>query len=199
MAIILQDSFTDGDGVRLENHTPEIGVWQRRAIGDYAQIKSNALSNNYYLLSYYNAEMTEQQDMTVQFKCIQKGIENLAFLLRMSLLEPLNAYGLLYAGTFADPNIWKFICYAAGSLIVLKEFTMTVLVNDVVKFEVVGETLNCYLNGVLIDTIDDAAYLDGLAGFRYIAWHATVSQWDNALIEVVSVAMADHLPLMGVH
>lgn len=199
MITVLQDSFTDGDGVQLENHVAEIGSWVRRAIGDYAQIKSNAMSNQYYLLSYYNANMSANQDMTVQFQCLQKGIEKIAFLCRMSSGEPLEAYGLLYAGTFSDDKIWKFIRYDAGVIVVLKTFSMVVIANDVVKFEVVGITLNCYLNDVIIDTIDDSAYVTGLAGFRYIAWGATVSRWDNALIEVSGVVKVDHLPLMGVH
>jgi len=199
MAIILQDSFTDETGIRLEDHTPEIGLWQRRSIGDYAHIVNFAMSNDYYLLSYYNAEMSKQTDMSIQFKLVLLGAENVAFLCRMSSVEPLNAFGLHYAGTFSDNTIWQFILYNAGVITVLKEFHMAVIAGAVVKFEVVGNVLNCYLNDVLIDTITDDNYVDGLAGFRYTDWNATISQWDDALIEVAAVAMADHLPLMGVH
>lgn len=199
MAIILQDSFTDVDGTKLEDHTPEIGTWQRRSIGDWAEIQNFAMSNNYYLLSYYNVEMSEQADMSIQFKRVLLGVEHFALLCRMSRLEPLNAYGLHYAGNFSDDTIWQFIRYDAELLVVLKEFHMTVAAGNLVKFEVVGNVLNCYKSGVLVDTITDDTYIDGLAGFRYTDWNATVSRWDDALIEIPLVARADHLPLMGVH
>jgi hypothetical protein len=42
--VVIQDSFTGDDGTRLEDHIPEIGLWNLR--GDRAYIKSNQLTNS---------------------------------------------------------------------------------------------------------------------------------------------------------
>ncbi len=189
--IVLQDSFTGPDGTRIETRAPEIGSWLR--LGEQAEIKTNAMSNNYYLKSWYSVSMSIAAAMSLQMTALQLGFEVLILLARMTV-SPFNAYGLKLSSSGAE-----LIRYDAGVLTTLKSFALSMPSGTVVKFDVTGTILSCYKNGVLIDSISDITYDTGILGFYYPEWHASIARWDDALGEISVAAKVDHLPMMGLH
>ena len=189
--IILQDSFTDIEGTQLENHTPEIGSWI--CLGEYATITSNQMTNNYYLKSFYKANMTNDTDMSFQMKVNAIGFETIIFLARMTV-SPFNAYGLQLTSANA-----KFVRYDNGILSTLKTFYIPGMIQSIIKFDVTGNTLSAYKNGILVDSINDSVYSSGVAGFYFPSWGGSLAQFDDALIEIPLVAKTDHLAMTGLH
>jgi len=68
MPILVQDSFTDTNGVLLQNHTPEIGgAWIQDTVGGTAEINTNRLRNVAFDAHYGNAAIATLPNLDVLF------------------------------------------------------------------------------------------------------------------------------------
>lgn len=166
MAIIVQDSFTDVDGTPLQNHTPEIGgTWNDGG----SIISGNKAQNILAMWQMNNATMPNNQYVKAEFYTQSAGYNSVSCSLIFRAQDTLNFYEFLvqrYDGNIVRGCPAKVV---GGFQTILAGFTEISAFTPLwvpVRAEMIGTTINLYLNDVLIRTIEDSTFSSGKAGFR---------------------------------
>ena len=154
MAILIQDSFTDTNGTLVEDHTPEIGGAWNKVTGISATIQSNEVDVGGSENPLYINSISDVADVYSQIKKTQ----NDGFLL-IGRYTDINNYYFFDEGT----GIRKFV---AGTPSTLAAYATLLSVGEVAKLEIVGTTLNLYVDDVLKATTTDSSFSTGKVGFR---------------------------------
>lgn len=172
--IILEDSFTDSDGILVQNHTPEIGNWSYHpvsGVGGDGQITSNRLT-----LDTGNVN-------TVIINNVDSGTDFLIEVPFFMLSFPNSNAGVIFCCNPSTDNHFVFrynsntqtfefrkTVTGAGSPIASKAFSLSASDEKLVVIEKSGTTFNIRIDGILyaeFTNITESTFSSGRIGFRF--------------------------------
>ena len=182
MAVFVQDSFTGTDGTLLENHTPTPS-------GGAAWVKVSMGANEFLYLYNESAKGSDYTAASAIYYSNISPFSNGYVQAFFSDIAPTNGeHGDLllryvdsnnyYIFSLRPDQPWKINKKIAGVESTLSQSVGLSVSGRTLKFEAYGNTLNAYVNGILILTVIDSSLSSGKVGLR-----ANSAQIDSFIAE----------------
>jgi hypothetical protein len=170
MAQFLNDTFTDTDGVLLENHTGEVGaIWTRHPsyTGSVVRISTNRIYNNaaWDTSCYYASGVPAGADYTVTSKIYVVTDDDTRTKILGRLSITANTCYSWEGYAYADLWVLKKVIVGSETTLGYGALTMGVGYSGQFKLSMEGSTIKGYIGGIEKVSVTDSDITDaGKAG-----------------------------------
>jgi hypothetical protein len=194
MTVFVSDTFTDTDGVLLENHAPETGgAWLRRLGFSSVQIDSNAIEpTGSGWIFYTNSEAPGGNEYEVQLDVTTSGVQGLL----VRFVDLSNYYNVYL---FDALNQWVLIKRVGGTSTQIASLIEAAPATPYeMKLECLTATKKLYVDDVeKMSTADDELQDTGLAGL--VAGNFAPTKIDNFIANDVGGPVSENASMQPIH